>query len=532
MAYDSVPDLLAANAHDSSTSPALVTHGRIWSYGELWEGARAAAGGLRDVGLGPGDPVVIALENGVEFFHAFFGSLVAGGIAVPVFPRSSLARLRTIAEVCGAVAIVTSVEPPPGPSSPHAGPRLVTPKELVGARPLARAVSVEPLGTCYLQYTSGTTSDPRGVVISHANLLTNIAQVVEAMAITPDDVFVSWMPIYHDMGLTLLALTPFSVGTRTVLLPADLRGMATWLAAIGKHKATFTGGSDLAFRLCARAGTRERHDLTSLRVAIDASEPVRASTLERFESAFGLHRVMMTGYGLAEATLAVTCTPRGMPIDVDGRGLVCLGRAIPGTTVAILSGEGALVRGEVGEILVRGPSVCAGYHRNPVATEELFVHVNGDRYLRTGDLGYLDGAGRLFYVARTRDLIKIGGRGLYPQEVEAVVESTPGVRLSAAVGVDAGNLAGEQLVIFAEVKAPEHRSAQELRTIAATIASALHESLGVRPLRSVLLRPGGIPRTENGKLQRGQLRDRYVHGLLAPGDVVFHVGRTPSTPSR
>jgi len=506
-------DLLAASARNHPGALALVTGGRTWSYADLWEGASAAAAGLRRKGVGIGDPVVIAMANGAEFFLAFFGTLIAGGIAVPVFPRVPAARLRSIAELAGARVIVTAE----------------TFDELAGAGRLESAPP-DPERPCYIQYTSGSTRDPRGVVVTHANLLANIAQMIEAMSITADDVFVSWLPTYHDMGLTLMALTPFSLGTRLVLLPTDLRDVGGWLAAIETHHATFTAGPDFAYRLCLRyIPEPQRFRLSSLRVAMNASEPVRPSTVSRFESAFGLRHVMMSGYGLAEATLSVTCTPRGEPIDVDARGLACLGSPMRGTKVAASDGKRLLAQGEVGELVVSGPAVTSGYHRNARATADLFLADGERRYMRTGDLGYLDDAGRLFFVSRQKDLIKVGGRSLYPQEVESVADETPGVRLAAAVGIDTGGVAGEQLLVFAEVREPQHRSDHELRRISIGITEALHETLGVRPRATLLLRPGRIPLTANGKVQRGRLRDRYATGLLKPGgDVVFPPRRSPA----
>ncbi len=250
---------------------------------------------------------------------------------------------------------------------------------------------------------------------------------------------------------------------------------------------------------------------------MNASEPVRAGTLAGFETAFGLRNVMMAGYGLAEATLSVTCTRRGEPIDADDRGLVCLGRPMPGTTVTIVSPDGAeLPPGQPGEIVVAGPSNCAGYYRNPAATAGLGWR---DGYIRTGDLGTLDAQGRLYFVARQKDLIKVGGRSLYPQEVESIVDKLPGIRFCAAVGIDRGGMEGEQLYVFAEVR--ESLTHPILRGTAIDIVRAVHAALGVRPRNAILLRPRRIPLTTNGKLQRSRLRETFTSGGFVPGDDIL-----------
>jgi fatty-acyl-CoA synthase len=520
----SVAELIARSARRQPGEPALIAGGRAWSYAELWQAARTAAFGLQRAGVRPGEAVVLALPNEAGFFHAFFGTLIAGGIAVPVFPRSAPERLAALARVAGASALVVSAALPAEflgrllRLSARDGCACLTLADL-GRDGTPAPVPDDPERPCYIQYTSGSTADPRGVVITHRSLLANIAQMVEAMGITSHDVFVSWLPTYHDMGLTLMALTPFSLGARLVLLPADLRDVEGWLGAIDTHHGTFTAGPDFAYRLCLRNVRRpERFGLSSLKVCMNAAEPVRAATLAGFEAAFGLRRVMMAGYGLAEATLSVTCTGRGQPIDVDERGLVCLGAPMPGTSVKI-AGPDELPAGQTGEIVVAGPSTCAEYQRNPVASAALAWR---DGYIHTGDLGYLDSAGRLYFVARQKDVIKLAGRSLYPQEVESLVDELHRVRFSAAVGIDRGDAPGEQLYVFAEVRDAETATHAELRAMAIEIVRALHGTLGVRPRGTILLRPRRIPLTSNGKLQRARLRDAFTDGRLVPGtDILF-----------
>lgn len=525
-AAGSVTELLARTARRYPDRPSVITGSQAWTYAELHDAARAAAYGLQRAGARAGEPVVIALPNGAEFLIAFFGALSVGAVAVPVFPGAVPDRLVTLARLAGASVLIVpasrSGEIMAAIARRAARERLavVTPADLEGVGS-PRPAPGDPGQPCYIQYTSGSTADPRGVVITHGNMLANIAQMTEAMEITPGDVFVSWLPTHHDMGLTLMALTPFSLGAPLVLLPTDLRDVAGWLRAIQTHRGTFTAGPDFAYRLCLRnIRDRARFDLSSLKVCMNAAEPVRAATLAGFEAAFGLRNVMMTGYGLAEATLSVTCTRRGQPVDVDGRGLVCLGHPMPGTTVKIIGPENVPVPvGHQGEIVVAGPSICAGYHGNPAASSDLAW---GDGFIRTGDLGYLDRTGQLYFTARHKDVINVAGRTLYPQEVEQVADEVNGVRLAAAVGIDRGGVDGEQLYVFAEARAAKTASASELQALTVEISRTVHDALGVRPKNTVLLYPRRIPITVNGKLRRETLRDAFSEGSLAYGtDVVF-----------
>ncbi len=522
-AVASIAELLARTARDHPDRPSVISDGRSWSYAELHQAARGAARGLQRAGIRAGDPVAVALPNGAEFLIAFFGALIAGAVAVPVFPAAAPERIATLTGLAGASAVIV----PASPSaevlaallSARSGGAVLTPSDLREAGS-PRSEPDEPDRPCYIQYTSGSTADPRGVVITHRNLIANIAQMTAAMEIRPDDVFVSWLPTCHDMGLTLMALTPFSLGARLVLLPTDLRDVTGWLRAIEAHRGTFTAGPDFAYRLCLRnVRDRRRFDLSSLQVCMNAAEPVRAATLTSFEAAFGLRHVMMAGYGLAEATLSVTCTRRGRPIDVDERGLVCLGEPMPGTAVQIADERGLPVpAGQQGEIVVAGPSVCAGYHRNPAASAAL---IRPDGAIRSGDLGYLDEAGRLYFTARSKDIINVAGRTFYPQEIESLADDIPGVRLAAAVGIDRGGVEGEQLYLFAEARAAGSAPAAALQALAVEIARTVHDALGVRPRSTVLLHPRRIPMTANGKLRRAALRASFIGGTLSYGTGVI-----------
>src|SRR5262249_36348441 len=232
----------------------------------------------------------------------------------------------------------------------------------------------------------------------------------EAMKSTAEDVFVSWLPAYHDMGLVFMTLVPVYVGARLVLLRTELGRPERWLEAVAAHRGTLVAAPDFAYRMCLRYVRRpERFDLRSLRLALNASETVRASTVAGFESAFGLRKVVTAGYGLAEATVGVSPSPAGEGVTVDAEGRVSVGHPLPGIDVGILR-EGVLAgAGEVGEVVVRSPANMAGYLGSPAETGDLFW---GDGFLRTGDLGALDASGNLTITGRIKEVIKSGGRTL------------------------------------------------------------------------------------------------------------------------
>lgn len=489
---------------------------RPFSFDALWSGANRFASLLRGAGVARGDRVLIRLPNGPDFFQAFYGVLRAGAVAVPVFPASGPDRVADLARRCGAGTVVEA-----GPGREEIpGLRSVAVDDSAEAVPLGAFPDVAPADIAFLQYTSGTTGSPKGVMLSHEGLIANIAQLVEGMALTSSDCFVSWLPVFHDMGLILMTMVPFSLGSKLVLLPTTLANPRPWLAAIAHHRGTVTAAPDFAYRLTLRhVREPDAFDLGSLRVALNAAEPVRASTIEEFERVFGLHNVLIAGYGLAEATVGVsTWPPRTAPL-VDARGVISVGRPFRGIDIQIIDGGGPLAPGTVGEIAVRSPANTRGYYGDAEETASLFW---GDGYIRTGDLGYLDHAGRLFVTGRLKNVIKHGGESIFPQEAEQVADRRPAIRRSVAIGIDAGGPEGEQLYLFAELSRPGSYGEPALYDAAVDLVQAIHAHLGIRPGRVYLLRPHAIPLTANGKTQHGALRDQYVSGeLRARGAILF-----------
>lgn len=481
------------------------------SYTELWARARSFASRLLAAGLEREDRVVVALPNGPDFLVAFYGVLAAGGAAVPVYARVAPERTLQILGLSGARLLVV---PPEGATSLRSRAREEEISALtVGGHeeaPMALP-DLDPEANALVQYTSGSTADPRGVLIPHRHLLVNLEQMRLGMEITPRDVFVSWLPVHHDMGLILMALMPLYVGARLVLLPTSLHSPHPWLSAISDHRGTFTAAPDSAYRLCALRGDREgRYDLSSLRVALNAAEPVRRSTVESFEAAFGLSRVVAPAYGLAEATVGVSMAPPGSALRLDEGGRPSVGRPFPGVSVRIVEEGRDLPLGEVGEIVVRSPAVTPGYLGNEEATASLLTP-EGD--LLTGDLGTLDREGALYVVGRKKNVIHQAGQTLYAADVEGAVADLPFVRRVAAVAMPGRRALGERLFLFVEVgshRLPPDRA----RELSAEVVQRVHGRFGTRPARVCLLVPGSMPRTPNGKLQHHALRDAFLAGDL------------------
>ncbi len=510
-------DVIARRASDEPGRTAFIYEKEEFSFKDLWQAVRRFARLCRDRGLARGDRVVLALPNGLDFFAAFYGIQCAGGVAVPLYPGSGIERLRSVASLCEAKAVVR-------PSLTINQDVLDFPvwhvEESSRLEPVRNPLEVGGKELSFIQYTSGSTADPKGVELTHAGLMTNIEQLVAGFEIVPEDIFVSWLPVYHDMGLILMTMVPFCVGNKLILLPTGGSGLRNWFEVISKHKGTFTAAPDFAYRNGLHLTKRTTApDLSSLRVALNAAEPVRTSTIADFEETFGVTNVMTPAYGLAEATVGVSTWPVGSPIKVDTRGFVSVGRPFPKVEIGIW-GDGAFSGpGEVGEILVRSPALCRGYHNNTEATASLFRQGG---FIGTGDLGYRDDDGDLFIVGRSKEIIIQMGETLSPQEVEEAVEGISFVRSSAAIGVDRGRIEGEQVYLFAEVRTAKSTSENRLQEMIVEIVGAIRNRLGFRPGRVYLVTPKAIPRTLNGKLRRGELKRRYMDGTLRrSGEILF-----------
>jgi acyl-CoA synthetase (AMP-forming)/AMP-acid ligase II len=507
-------------------------------YGRLWRESGRYAAGLARAGVQPGDKVALIYPTCAEFFYTFLGALRAGAVPVPLYPTLGVEGTAAILRDAEAVAVATVGWFRKGVDASVALASRVRavlePVELECDAAAPVVPDADPDDLAFLQYTSGSTGAPRGVMLTHANVVATIHFMAEAAGLTPDDRVVSWLPLYHDMGLIGCAFTPPLTGTPLWLLPPDLRSPRQWLELVTRVRATFTVSPDFGYRNCVR-NVRDTSDLdlTSLKAALDGAEPVRASTIEAFETHFGIKNVIAPCYGLAEATLAVAIWPRGLPLRRDGSGRhLSVGRPCRGVSVRIVAPVGdeggadapELPAGTEGEIAVRSPGVMKGYYNNPDATARV---LSADGWLRTGDLGFVDAEGYLFVTGRLKDVIILGGTNVLPADVEDIVDGVPGVRYSAAVGVESERLGTQRLHVVAEMRGETTAHPEIVREIVARV----HRARGHRPARVLLVVPGTIPKTSSGKIQRSRLASMIQAGelddRLVPGAREAPRGRPP-----
>ena len=478
---------------------------RTITFGELYERASVVAADLRRRGLEPGQTVAIMLPTCAEFFWTFAGILLAGGIPVPIYPpfradriAEYAARQSNILRNAEAQFLVTLRQAEN--LAKLLQPRVPSLREVLNAQKLASAPAdaQRPAGEwrpvqhlshhargediAFLQYTSGSTGDPKGVMLTHANLLANIRSIVSGLDIQPDDACVCWLPLYHDMGLIGAWFVPLFTGIPLVVMSplAFLSRPERWLRAIHRHRGTISPAPNFAYELCVRKiadKDLEGLDLSSWRAATNGAEPVRAETLERFAKRFapyGFRReALLPVYGLAEASLGDFCAAAGSGYKVDrieraqfeseGRAVpvasadapalefVSAGKPVPAVEVRVVDAEGVnLGERQEGRLWFRGPSATSGYYRNPAATRELMR--DGD-WLDSGDLAYW-GEGEIYITGRAKDVIIKAGRNLYPHEVEEIAGRVEGVRTGCVVAFGAPDerTGTERLVVAAELR--------------------------------------------------------------------------------
>jgi amino acid adenylation domain-containing protein len=516
---------------DGATESARLT------YAELDRRARSLAGLLQGWGLAR-ERALLLFPPGLDFVTAFWGCLYAGVVAVPAYPprtRDRWGRLDALAADARPGLVLCSPQVAErGPGQEEQVPALAGARWVAhdaageaecGAEDSWVRPSPDPDGLAFLQYTSGSTGVPRGVMVTHGNLLHNQETIRCAFRQDERSIVAGWLPMYHDMGLIGNMLQPLYVGGSCILMPplAFLQQPRRWLEVISRYRATTSGGPDFAYDLCVRRIPPEQWDgldLSCWTLAFNGAEPVRAATLERFAEAFaacGFDRsAFYPCYGLAEATLFVTGGVKGrLPaVEIEG-GRVSCGRAWGDQRLAVVDPEtGAeLPAGQVGEIWVSGPSVAAGYWNRPTETRETFRAVLPDGCgpcLRTGDLGFMQN-GELVVTGRLKDLIILRGRNLYPQDLELTAEQAhPALRAGCAAAFSVDEDGEERLIVVGEIE----RHPGDLGLIADTVRRAVAEEHGVRVADVALLRRGTIPKTSSGKIRRRECRARYLAGEL------------------
>jgi 1-acyl-sn-glycerol-3-phosphate acyltransferase len=523
------------------------------SYGSLAREARTAAAALQGHGIVPGDSVALMLPTCAEFFGCFFGILLAGGVPVPIYPparpsqlEDHLRRHAAILDNAQARLLIASGEVALPAELLHgqvASLRgVVLARELLAADEPAEPIAVpwRPDDLALLQYTSGSTGTPKGVMLTHAQLLANIRAMGTAAHVGRSDVFVSWLPLYHDMGLISAWLSsmayaiPFVVMSPLTFLARPER----WLQAISRHRGTLSGAPNFAYELCVKRiddAALAGLDLSSWRLAFNGAEPVGPDTMERFAARFagcGLRRTALAPvYGLAECAVGLALTPERGPLidrivrapfvaggealpaaadDADAMRFAVCGRPLPGYELRVVDAAGAeLPERREGRLQFRGPSATDGYLRNPAATAQLIR----DGWHDTGDYAYL-AEGEVVPTGRAKDIIIKGGRNIYPQEVEEAVGSLAGIRKGCVAVFGSPDPASgtERLVVVAETREADAAALEALR---GRVQDAVVGLLG-EPADDVVLSAGRVVlKTSSGKVRRAASRELYETGATA-----------------
>jgi len=537
-------------------------HVRTITCGELYTRASIVAMELVRRGILPGHTVGIMLPTGAEFFWTFAGTMLAGAIPVPVYPPFRADRIEEYAERQSAIlanaearmlvtfrraegvakllrplvrtlrGVVTVTELVV--ANGEAVPPETEMRPTNGTRHKARADDI-----AFLQYTSGSTGSPKGVVLTHANLLANIRSITQALKLARDDVAVSWLPLYHDMGLIGAWFVPLATGVPLVSLSplSFLAHPVRWLQAISHHRGTLSPAPNFAYELCVRKIAEEELkglDLSCWRAALNGAEPVRPETIERFTEKFarcGFRReALLPVYGLAEASLGLAAPAMGtgarvdrierVPFQSDGKAVpamgqtdstlefVSVGQTLPEMEIRVVDeNANRMPERNEGKVHFRGPSVTTGYYKNPEATRKI---VREDGWLDSGDLGYI-ADGELYITGRAKDLIIKGGRNLYPQEIEEIAGQVNGVRSGCVVAFGVSDEASgtERLVVAAEA-----RDATQRDRVAREITQQISKVMGLPPDVVEILPMHSIPKTSSGKLRRSETRKMYLESKL------------------
>jgi len=535
-----------------------------WTYGELDRRARAVAVALLDRAK-DGDRALLLCPAGVEYAGAIIGCFYAGVVAVPAYPPGNARQIPRIAAILRDAQtdliittsetrdrIVKWLDADGGAATLGAAFRFLCVDGLPdGDAALWSMPSLTPQSLAFLQYTSGSTSDPKGVMVGHGNLMANLAMLEESFEWSPESEWGGWLPMFHDMGLVGNVLEPFYLGAKTVMMSpqAFVREPVRWLQLMTRHRSNTTGAPNFGYALCARSVTEEQRqglDLSALTIAYCGSEPIDARVMDRFAEVFrdcGFRKeAFYPCYGMAEATLFSTGSIRGAGpryAGLDARELE-QGRAVPAgaetSQIRVLVGSGYTARGQelrivdphthralpdgaVGEVWLKGPHIAQGYWRNTSLTAATFgASVEGGEgpYLRTGDLAFLND-GNLFVTGRIKDLIIVRGRNYYPQDIERTVTgSSDTLQLGGSAAFSIDGHGGEELVVVQEVR----RAAREIapEDVAAAIRAAVFAEHELPVHSVVLLKPATLPKTSSGKVRRSAARNAFLAGTL---DVLF-----------
>jgi len=526
------------------------------TYGELDRRARAIGAWLQSL-VAQGERVLLLYPPGLDYIASFFGCIYAGAIAVPAYPprkNRSLLRLQSVVADADATVALTTTSilariVPLFSENPYLQPLrwLVTESIAEGSELKWQAPALTGSSLVFLQYTSGSTSAPKGVMLSHQNLLHNQQVMQHSFRQTQKSVIVGWLPLYHDMGLIGNVLQPLFLGARCILMSpvSFLQQPFRWLSAISRFRATISGGPNFAYDLCVQKVTAEQRatlDLSSWEVAFNGAEPVRHTTAEQFTKTFDpcgfRSHAFQPCYGLAEATLLVsgpicrrlpvvkTLQARALENDLvveaatdeeNARSVVGCGQPLMGQRLLIVHPQSLLQckPGHVGEIWISGQSIAQGYWNRTEETENTFQASLADTgeggFLRSGDLGFIEN-GELFVTGRLKDLVIIRGLNHYPQDIEFTVQcSDPSLRRDCGAAFSLEVMGEERLVVVQEV---DRRKRAKWEDICERIVKAVADEHEIETYTVVLIRAGSVPKTSSGKIQRHACRLQYLDKSL------------------
>jgi acyl-CoA synthetase (AMP-forming)/AMP-acid ligase II len=515
------------------------------SYRALLSRAQGVAATLRDRGS-PGARAALVFVPGLEFLVAFFGCMLAGVIPVPMSPPRRLAErdsTNSIMRNCKPSFVLTTFDLSLKLSRSVAERAewgaldwlsidTITAQAYVGT-----TIALLQRDVAFLQYTSGSTSNPKGAMITHGNLSSNLAMMQRSFRTSSESVFVSWLPLFHDMGLTLNALHAVAVGACCILMApmTFMQRPLQWLRTVSEYKADIAGAPNFAYDHCVdrlRSEDAEALNLTNWRVAFNGAEPVRQATLERFSSAFAPfgfdRRALFPCYGMAEATVMIsgkTEFEKGpMTRNYDGGQIVACGSALSGEEIAIVDPDTRQRRAclTAGEIWIRGPNVAIGYWAEEEATEATFhARIEGEMetWLRTGDLGFLDQFGELFITGRLKDLIIIRGENHYPQDIEFTVkECHPALYGQLGVAFTTTGTRGESRLVVVQELSRKWRNRASKRDLDSAIREAVVKQHGIAAHQVVIVSVGAIPTTTSGKIQRARCRELWLANAYSVSD--------------
>lgn len=541
----------AARGHDVTFVSGDVHVTVPWQ--EVHDDAIAMAAGLQSSGITPGDHVAILGPTSRALVTAIQSVWLAGATVV-VLPLPM--RMGSLDEFVaqtrhrihhGDVSLVLA-DPELAPFiTPEPGDPEIVVFDAVPSGSVFVEPEDDPEAPAILQFTSGSTSDPKGVVLPHRAVCANLDAIAEAAALDVEtDVLVSWLPLYHDMGLVGLLTLSMTTGTRFVLgAPQDfLAAPSRWMQWMSRYGGTATAGPNFSYVLATRALRRaakdhEDLDLSTLRVVLNGAEPIDPTTVADFSDAAG-HFGMPAGavfpaFGMAEVAIAGTFPPPGRGIVVDtvdrrvleteryaapvepgsdgSRGFARLGTAVPGLEIRIVDPATGRVRldREVGELEIRGTSVCSGYYGRPELNADLFH----DGWLRTGDLGYVV-EDELVLCGRIKDVIIVGGRNVFPEDIERACNLVDGVRAGNVIAFGIETTKGKEGLVVVAESAKSLEGTDDLEPVRRSVVERVREAVGVPAKEVVLVAPGSLPKTSSGKLQRTMCREQYLGRELQP----------------